>query len=279
MNNLIAPERVTHVLYHANCADGFGAAYAAWKVLGDQAEYLPVRHGQPPPDLPDWGQVAVVDFSYPREILIELKSRVAGLMILDHHKSALQDLESLDYARFDLTKAGARMAWEFWHPDSQLPSLLAYIEDRDLWRWALPHSREISQALHSYPMGKREDFALWDSLDVEDLQREGQAILRYQNLQVQRAVSRARWISLADHKIPAVNSCLFQSEIGEELCQRYPEAPFSAVWYTKDENQAWSLRSVGDFDVSLVAQIFGGGGHRNAAGFARPDQLDSPVAE
>lgn len=271
------PLSTTHVLYHGNCADGFGAAYSAWLCLQERAEYLPVSHGQEPPDLPRQAQVAIVDFSYPRATLLKLREEVAGLVVLDHHKSAEIELQGLDFAHFAMDKAGVRMAWEFWHPDQPLPDLLAYVEDRDLWRWRLPRSREVSQALHSYPMRGPEDFPLWQQFQVEELKHEGQAILRYQQLLITRAASRVRWIELAGHKIPAVNSCLFQSEVCEELCRRYPEAPFSATWYVKDQRQAWSLRSVGEFDVSQVAAQFGGGGHRNAAGFARPDQLDSPL--
>lgn len=34
------------VLYHANCADGFGAAFAAWLKLGDEAEYVACSYGK-----------------------------------------------------------------------------------------------------------------------------------------------------------------------------------------------------------------------------------------
>src|SRR3989338_9515798 len=40
----------TAILYHANCPDGFGGAYAAWKKFGDSAEYIPVKHGKPIPE-------------------------------------------------------------------------------------------------------------------------------------------------------------------------------------------------------------------------------------
>lgn len=258
-------KKFTHVLYHANCADGFGAAYAAWTVLGDAAVYLPVRHGQPPPELPDHAHLAIVDFSYPRELLLELKTRAASMLVLDHHKSAQDDLADLDFATFDLGKSGARMAWEYWHPGEALPVLLEYIEDRDLWRWQLPESREVSTALHCYPM----DFQVWRSLDVEELKDEGRGILRYQDQQVARAVTRARMSEVGGYTVPTVNSCLLASEIGDELCKQFPEAPFAAVYYVnKEGQQAWSLRSIGEFDVSAVAATFGGGGHRNAAGFA-----------
>lgn len=260
------PSEFSHVLYHANCADGFGAAYAAWKVLGEKAVYLPIKHGEPPPELPAGARVAIVDFSYPREVLQQLHAQVAELLVLDHHKSARQDLEGLEYARFDLSKSGARMAWEFWHPHEPLPDLLAYVEDRDLWRWQLPQSREVSLALQIH----ESEFPVWDGLDVEELKVEGQAVARFQNQQIARAVSRTRMLSVGGHEVPVVNSCLFQSEIGDELCRLYPEAPFSGVYYVNPKNlEAWSLRSIGEFDVSEVARQFGGGGHRNAAGFAR----------
>lgn len=256
----------THVLYHANCADGFGAAYAAWKVLGEEAVYLPVRHGDAPPELPERARIAILDFSYSREVLLSLQSKAQHFLVLDHHKSASEDLKNLEWAQFDMAKSGARLAWEHWHPTQPLPELLAYIEDRDLWRWELPESREVSLALQCYP----QEFNVWAGLSVEDLRAEGRAILNFQSQQIARAVSRARMLDLGGHSVPVVNSCLFQSEIGDELCRVYPEAPFSAVYYLNQHGkEAWSLRSIGSFDVAEVAKRYGGGGHRNAAGFGK----------
>lgn len=260
---------ITHVLYHSKCADGFGAAYAAWTTLGDRAVYMPVRHGDPVPDLPEEARVAVLDFSFPRDTLVELSQRCQSLLVLDHHKSARQDLEGLAFARFDLEKSGARLAWEHFRPEHPIPSLLEYVEDADLWRWRLPHSREVSTALQSYPM----DFGLWGSLSVEHLASEGKAILRYRDSLIERCLSRVNWSDVGGHRIPTVNSCLFQSELGDLLCQRHSEAAFAGVWYLNQKgHQAWSIRSVGEFDVAAVAEGYGGGGHKNAAGFARTPQ-------
>ena len=266
---MTSPESITHVLYHSNCPDGFGSAYAAWTVLGDRAEYLPVRHGDPPPELPPEARVAVVDFSYPRPLLLELQARTTDLIVLDHHRSAQSELEGLTWARFDMTRSGARMAWDYWRPDDPIPRLLEYVEDRDLWRWELPDSRAVSTALHCYPL----EFPVWDQLSVVALIEEGRAILRYQEQQVARAVKRARIQPVGGFEVPVVNSCLLPSEIGDELCRLYPDAPFAGVYYVNQHGEeAWSLRSIGEFDVAAVAQGFGGGGHRNAAGFARPDR-------
>lgn len=256
---------MTHILYHANCADGFGAALAAWLKFGDGASYLPVRHGDAMPEIPSGSRVAIVDFSFPRQQLIELERRCSELLVLDHHKSAQADLEGLSFARFDMDRSGARLAWEHWHPGTPLPDLLAYVEDRDLWRWALPDSREVSAALACYPL----DFAVWRDLQTDLLKQEGRAIFRYQQTLIERASSRARLVEIAGHLVPVVNSCMLQSEIGDELCRVHFEAPFSGVYSVKsDGRQAWSLRSHGEFDVSAIAAQFGGGGHRNASGFA-----------
>ena len=130
------------------------------------------------------------------------------------------------------------------------------VEDRDLWRWKLPDSREVSAALDSYP--KR--FRVWDRLDVETLAREGTGILRYIRTQVENLAGMAQEQELAGYRVPVVNT---------SLLERHPEAEFAATYWDRDGRRHWSLRSRadGDFDVSQVALKLGGGGHPHAAGF------------
>ena len=57
-----------------------------------------------------------------------------------------------------------------------------------------------------------------------------------------------------------------QSDVGHELANQ--SGTFGLLWFIdKDNNCRCSLRSNGDYDVSAIAKAFGGGGHRNAAGF------------
>ena len=106
------PERATIVLYHANCPDGFGGAWAAWQRLGDAATYCPVSHGDPPPDVPADANVVMVDFAYDRDIILAMRDWVASLVILDHHKSAQATLGDLDFAIFDMDRSGAMLGLE-----------------------------------------------------------------------------------------------------------------------------------------------------------------------
>lgn len=80
------------VIYHDNCADGFGAAWACWMRWGDACEYVPANYGQVPPDVTG-KNILIVDFSYKRPELETMANAAASIVILDHHKTAQAELE------------------------------------------------------------------------------------------------------------------------------------------------------------------------------------------
>ena len=250
------------MLYHADCLDGFGAAWALWKKYPD-ARYRPVEHGQPPPSGLENDHVVMVDFSYPREVVEKLAGSTASLRILDHHVTAQAALAGLPYAYFDMKKSGAVLAWEWAHPEPA-PWLLQYIQDKDLWEWRLPNSREINAALDSYPF----DFQVWDGLSQDMLEIEGRAILRREDVLITKIVKESVLVEFEGETVPAVYSPVMTSQIGERLCRDYP---FCIIWHQRDGRRYFSLRSKpGTVDVSAIAARHGGGGHVNAAGFSIP---------
>jgi len=252
------------VLYHAYCADGFGAAWAAWQKLGDDATYLPVRHGNPPPKLPNGASVYILDFCYPRHIIVKMRERFQTLTVIDHHQTAEEELDGLEYAIFDNEKSGAVLAWEFFNTGRPVPELLRYIMDNDLWIHQLPRSREVVAALSACRM----DFQVWNDLKIAELADEGEPILRYKRQQVALLCDQVRFETLAGYRVPVVNAAVFGSEVGAELLKRHPDAPFAVIYFDRGDGiRQWSLRSREEFDVSRVAQQFQNGGHRQAAGF------------
>lgn len=256
----------THVIYHQNCYDGYGAAWAAWKALGDKAKYIPANYGDAPPELPRDANVVIADFSYPRAVLEELRSRVATLWVLDHHKTSMEDLKDFPQAVFDMNHSGAYLAWEYFHGPDNVPEFVRYLEDRDLWKFELPESREVSMALRSYPF----DFQTWSDLaeSVDLLKAEGVTVRRHTETMVGIMCDNAVFRDVGGYNIPVANATVYFSEVGEELCKRYPDAPFAAYYLDrKDGKRQWGLRSRGGFDVSQVAKQYGGGGHPGAAGF------------
>ena len=86
--SLVEPSSVNIVIYHADCTDGFGAAYSAWKLLGNRAEYYPCKHGTPPPDVTG-KVVAILDFSFNNATTKQMIEDADKLIVIDHHKSAV----------------------------------------------------------------------------------------------------------------------------------------------------------------------------------------------
>lgn len=265
-----------HVIYHANCNDGFGAAWCAWRKFNVLAQYRPMHYGGTPPDVT--GQhVYILDFSFPLAAMRDLQKQAASLLVIDHHKTAREDLAPLvaeGLAEFDMARSGATMAWRYFFPNAPRPWFLDYIEDRDLWRHALPRTRELNAVINLWP----HDFTFWDAMyeanDMESAIEDGAAICRYIDYYVKSVSSQARLIDFAGYRnVPCVNAPgVAISELLHELARG---STFALGWFQRgDGKYQYSLRSVGDFDVSEVARQFGGGGHRNAAGFVTDARVD-----
>jgi uncharacterized protein len=259
------------VISHGNCYDGFAASLAAWLKFGSDARYVFAQYGQPVVEVPDGAEVYMIDFSYSREVIESMAKRCASLVVLDHHKTAQAALEGLPYATFDMNKSGAVLAWEYFLPDLPLPRMFEYVQDRDLWTWKLPHSEAVNAFIKSHPY----DFAVWhemlvtldDGSGFEKAVQSGQVVLGFQARMVEMIVAQAAIREVGGYVVPVVNATAFWSEVGNLMCQKYQDHPFAAsFYYSKEGNRVWSLRSVGEFDVSAVAKLKGGG-HRNAAGF------------
>ncbi len=264
-DDLVQPNTPDVVLYHAECMDGFGAAWALWKRF-PEARFIPVKHGFSQPEGLEQQHVVMVDFSYHRPDILALADRAASLQILDHHITAEASLADLPYAYFDMDRSGAVLAWD-WAHTKPVPWLLQYVQDKDLWHWRLPYSREISAALASYPF----DFAIWDQFQFETLKIEGTGILRAENNLVDKLAKDAIMVSVAGYSVPAVHSPVLASQIGERLAADYA---FGVIWHQKEGRRYFSLRSkAGGISVSEIAKRYGGGGHTHAAGFsvALPD--------
>jgi oligoribonuclease NrnB/cAMP/cGMP phosphodiesterase (DHH superfamily) len=265
----IDPHSIDFVIYHGGCSDGFGACWAAHKLLGNKAVYFAGKHGAPPPDVTG-KNVAILDFSYDRNVVEAMLTQADALIILDHHKTAAERLGDLPALHFDNFHSGAILSWNFFHPGKDAPRFLKYIEDRDLWRWELPYSKEFSAAFDMVPFDFFEFEKFEDDSVVDDAINRGKYILAYSKTVIKKIASHAIERSWKGKKVLIVNSSHWMSEIGSKLAV---DCDFVVIWYYDHESQRTkvSLRSFHEeIDVSDVAQIYGGGGHKKAAGFDLP---------
>lgn len=298
-------QRKTMCIFHGNCADGFGAAWVVRQALGADVEFVPGVYGQVPPDVTG-KDVILVDFSYKRDVLAEMGRVANQVLVLDHHKTAKDDMACFDpfdagvrsdradsiwdhkklgwetavhmakergaprvAVCFDMHRSGAMLAWDHFFPGQEPPQLLRHIEDRDLWLFKLDGTREIQANLFSYPY----DFEVWDQLmaaDVQTLRSDGAAIERKHHKDVAElvAVTKRRMV-IGGHDVPVASlPYTLTSDAGHLMAQG---EPFAACYWDTPDGRSFSLRSTDEgLDVSEIAKQYGGGGHRNASGFRVP---------
>lgn len=281
-------------IYHDNCNDGFGAAYAIWKKYGDEVKYVPRQYGMKPPDVAG-KNVLMVDFSFKREMIDMMMFDARSIVVIDHHKTAEADLEHLHaidlsettvddiekniadgikgMAHFDMNMSGAALAWRFANPsDKYLPTIISYIQDRDLFKNKMTDTVEFNLALSSYA----KDFIVWDIIAndrIDGLIEQGVAIRRHNDMLVGAISSSAAIRTFLGFGGVPVCNCppMLASDVGNKLLRDNSSAPFSVCWSVAGDGINYSLRSENSReDVSKICSKYGGGGHRNAAGFRGP---------
>jgi oligoribonuclease NrnB/cAMP/cGMP phosphodiesterase (DHH superfamily) len=258
------------IVYHGGCSDGFCAAYIAKKVYPD-AEMFPAYYSGEMPDVLD-RKVLMLDFAYPRGVLNQMHNMAKALVVLDHHKTAQEELAGFPWATFDMTRSGATMAWDYFHSPEPRPWYVRYVEDRDLWKFVLPCSREVSAYLGTIPY----TVEAWDRLAQESLTQgvisKGEGVLSHIQQYVEKVKNHARGGMLNGYSVAIVNTAYPNiSEVGEALVN--DGAEISIGYFERNDGMfQFSLRSKkGGPDVSAIAKTFpGGGGHVTAAGFELP---------
>jgi hypothetical protein len=265
--------------YHAGCPDGFGAVWSVRSVWGDDGHYIARGHDdRVNMDLCRDALVVFVDIAPALDELQELSAVAAQVVVLDHHVTArarlmvdlgiVNEIEADGHElHFDLSHSGAVLSWQYFHPDEEVPELLRYVEDQDLWNWKMPDSDAVNAALASYPR----EFEVWDRLSRQPIQQlvdEGKPILRANRMEVERRLEHARPVAIGTKRAEAVNASTNRSQIGHELAERAQYGdPWGLVYRVEGTEVFATLYSIGDFDVSKYAVELGGGGHKNASGF------------
>jgi hypothetical protein len=263
-----------HVIYHAQCQDGFASAFIAWRKFGDAATYSAATYGQLPPDV-SGEDVTVVDFCYPRAIMDELNQVTSSLTVLDHHATALVAMQGFcpkcGTVHFDMAKSGARLTFEHLFPDADVPELILRVEDGDLNRFAMAGSKDYLSALDTV----EHDFRAWEHLmtlggsERQNFIDKGAAVNARMVRYCESVASEAVSFSLNGVVGLMVNAPRdMSSDLSNLLARR--SGTFGGNWYLRhDGSIKVSLRSVAPFEVKSLAESFpGGGGHLHAASFS-----------
>lgn len=255
------------ILYHAECPDGFGGAWAAWKKFGDEADYIPLEHQMPLPEELKNKDIFLIDIVPAAAEVKKLISENKKVVAIDHHKTSEPKMALFKDQSFDMGHSGAVLAWKYFHPDKEMPKMLLLIEDIDIWKWEYPETEYFSAALSLYDY----DFETWDGIfsDAESPERikehlsKGEIISTYLKKVANDSVKHAQKVEFDGYKVYSLNGGGYASNL---LREKFP--PFSITWIQEGDMIHVSLRSDGSVDVSEIAQRYGGGGQKAAAGFS-----------
>lgn len=269
----------TIVIYHGNCADGFTAAWILNRALtqtnsalsNNDVEFYAGFYQNPPPNVTG-KKVFILDFSYKRPIMEEIVKQAAEVIHIDHHESAINDMEGFVDPKFTSVysygnlKSGAMLTWNYFFPTHPVPRFVEHVDDRDRWQFKIIGTREVQANVFSYDY-TFENWNMLFTMDIAQQIKEGAAIERAQAKNIKELKNVVvRRMNIGGYNVPVAN---IPYQFGSDMCnQLAKDEPFSAYYYDKPEFREFGLRSVdGGVNVSDVAVQYGGGGHKHASGF------------
>lgn len=270
------------IFYHKNCLDGLAAAWAVWHHFqkdGIQTRHQGVKYDEPMPTFGKGDDVFIVDFSYSPSEIAEAAKKARTLTLIDHHITAQRAHEAYWAENplpgnvriiFSQDHSGCVLTWRYFKPNEAVPRLLSLIEDHDLWRFKEDSTKAVMCALHSQiPIGINKLDGLMSQDSIEELESLGKILLEQREKTVLRLQAKQHWIKLGAANGLAVNAPPeFSSDLGHVLAKA--SGTFGVSYQFDGATARWlfSVRSTGDYDVGAIAQTYGGGGHKNAAGFS-----------
>lgn len=267
------------VIYHKDCPDGFGAAWAAWRKFGKKADYIAAEYKNPPLLGFKNKEIYFLDFGYDKKVMAKILRQNKRIVFIDHHITRKDVLPILSEYFFDISHSGAVLAWKYFHPGKPVPKLLLYIEDEDLGKLKLPLTKELGLSLSIFDY----EFALWNKIASEfenpkkrwEYSEKGKLISKFTDKIIELIVRDGEEVLFENRKALAVNSPVLGSEIGRYIVRK-KGFPIGIVWSKKNDGIRFQLRSGKSVDVSKLAQKYGGGGHKQAAGFYLKGKIRFP---
>lgn len=288
-----------------DCPDGICAAWIAAKycklngidydVVGDSYKKNEEYQNHKFPFDPELNDIILCDFSYPWNVMMWLSAKSKTLTVLDHHESQMGDISRVQdriFGGYSADDCGATFAWRYFFPNLEAPWFLEHVWKRDTgsegyYDGDCPQSESITTAMSARRKGLIgiDAFPVFDALDRdathEELIGEGRELLKERDLLVKSELDsyKGEYLELSVDDISYCVPCLtiknpeadkHYSIIGSKLSRLFEKSPFVAIVTSSEPNKV-SLRahSKSDANCGAIARAFGGGGHKNAAGFTR----------
>lgn len=248
----------TLIISHANCMDGSLSAYLLWSEYGGDVVFC---HYGDTVDFSGYDRIYIGDFSFPPVVLDQM-AESAEVWVWDHHASAIERLSDYNNPRVHLvlddSLCGAALIAlsqeiHWWCVD--------YVNDRDLWKWSLQDSREISAGFEYF--GLKHDWQGWESVDRAACVEAGRVLVRSVDGAVAAFVENWKksptYVEVDGVRMPFANC----TDLISERCGALAGSGVACTWFWRDGKFIYSFRGE---EALRFAQALGGGGHPRAAG-------------
>ncbi len=281
MSNLLGTDKNILVIYHGNCRDGFISAYVAWKKFGDTASYIPQIYGREHvPNNLIGKEVYILDFTYSKDEMLNIENIAKKLVVIDHHHSAKEKVECLKNHIFSIDHSASYLVWQYFSPEQKVPRLIEYVSDYDIWANKLPHIKEVAAYLDRYDLNEMTFHRLDDMFSefendktFEIAVKTGNILKDVEEKQINYFKDKAQKIFFEGMDVYAVNAPKeIRSDLGFKLANDIKT--FAMIFYYEQDVYRCSLRSINGFDVSKIAEKYGGGGSRNQSSFVVPKNFE-----
>lgn len=301
MTKMLNKKEITLVLYHANCIDGLASASTAKRFYElhslDQPKFISCNYNDKISFTCCNENVLIVDFSFDYETMKRIIEETKGnVLIIDHHATSAESLKEIadEYKQFDNSFCGAVLTWRYFFPKNEIPELLEYIQDYDLWKAESKRKWKEMNFLISYLLVEEEkkidlmetllDETITRPKKIEKMVKRGIVYKDYIDSIVRKQINSTMLLAIDDpvekqNKIlvAAVNATNFINELSERILQTTPQIDAVITFRSLIDGMGrtkviCSVRST-KYPAHLLAKQFGGGGHQQASGFSVYDSL------
>lgn len=259
--------------YHSADLDGHCSGAIVRKAYPG-CEMIGINYGDEFPwdEVTDFtGGVIMVDFSLPIDQMIRLRKEAKSFIWIDHHKSAIEDAERMNFIPKgirEVSKAGCELTWEYFF-STELPRTVRLLGRYDVWDHEDPDVLPFQYGARQY--STHPDFSIWDGWFDDfpmHVLAEGRAVLRYVDKDFKGCADSISFETELDGlKCIAINRTGTNARLFDSVWDpRKYDAMLTFGW--KRDGWVVSLYSdPGGVDVSKIAKARGGGGHKGASGF------------
>jgi len=275
--------------FHSSDLDGHCSG-AIIKYKFPECEMIPIDYGDKFPwtTIQPFETIYMVDFSLqPFEKMFMLNNLTPNLIWIDHHKSAIEAHKDWNctYSEYlsiqGVGKVGigaCQLVWEYLFPNTPVPKFVKLLAEYDVWNHSNPDTLpfQYGMRLRETNPATDEGMQIWHRLfaasffEQDKIIEDGKIVLKYQEQIDKKYCERFAFeTEFEGLKAIAVNKGLANSNTFKSI-KGIDKYDIIITFCMISPGKGWTVSlytTKPDVDVSMIAKKYGGGGHKQAAGF------------